>query len=159
MTIMANRHPNYRLVKIHRSYAVEEIADLFGIHKNTVRRWVKAGLPTIDDRRPMLILGGELRAFLQARRKKNKRTCRPGEMYCVRCRAPKIPAGDMVDYLPVTEKLGNLKALCPDCDSIMNQRVSTAKLAQVRERMEIAFPQALRHLNESYQPSVNSDLG
>jgi hypothetical protein len=159
MTIMANRHPNYRLVKIHRSYAVEEIADLFGIHKNTVRRWVKAGLPTIDDRRPMLILGGELRAFLEARRKKNKRTCRPGEMYCVRCRAPKIPAGDMVDYLPVTEKLGNLKALCPDCDSIMNQRVSTAKLAQVRERMEIAFPQALRHLNESYQPSVNSDLG
>jgi hypothetical protein len=159
MTIMANRHPNYRLAKIHRSYAVEEIADLFGTHKNTVRRWVKAGLPTIDDRRPMLILGGELRAFLEACRKKNKRTCRPGEMYCVRCRAPKIPAGDMVDYLPVSEKLGNLKALCPDCDSIMNQRVSTAKLAQFRERMEIAFPQALRHLNESYQPSVNSDLG
>jgi transposase len=46
---MGKRHPNYRLVKIHRSYAVEEIAKLFGIHKNTVRCWVKDGLATIDD--------------------------------------------------------------------------------------------------------------
>ena len=52
---MGKRHPNHRHVKIHRSYTVEEIAGLFGIHKNTVRRWVKAGLPTSDDKRPMLI--------------------------------------------------------------------------------------------------------
>jgi hypothetical protein len=68
---MGKRHPNYRLVKIHRSYAVEEIAKLFGIHKNTVRCWVKHGLATIDDKRPMLILGHVLVAFLQARRVKN----------------------------------------------------------------------------------------
>ena len=41
---MRKRHPNPRLVKIHRNYTVEEIATLFGIHKNTVRDWVKAGL-------------------------------------------------------------------------------------------------------------------
>jgi hypothetical protein len=33
---------------------VEEIAKLFGIQKNTVRRWVKDGLATTDDKRPML---------------------------------------------------------------------------------------------------------
>jgi hypothetical protein len=33
-----------------------EVASLFGVHKNTVREWVKRGLPTNDDRRPMLIL-------------------------------------------------------------------------------------------------------
>jgi hypothetical protein len=33
-----------------------------------VRNWVKGGLPTSDDRRPMLILGRDLVAFLQARR-------------------------------------------------------------------------------------------
>jgi hypothetical protein len=65
---MGKRHPNHRHVKGHRSYTVEEIAGLFNIHKNTVREWVKAGLPTSDDRRPMLILGHELIAFLQARR-------------------------------------------------------------------------------------------
>ena len=62
---MKKRHPNHRLVKIHRNYTVEEIADLFGIHKNTVRGWVKVGLAISDDKRPMLILGHDLVAFLQ----------------------------------------------------------------------------------------------
>jgi hypothetical protein len=155
---MRKRHPNHRRVKTHRSYTVEEIADLFGCHKNTVRIWVKAGLPTCDGKRPTLILGRDLAAFLQARRTKNKRTCRPGEIYCVRCRAPKSPLGDYADYLPITEKTGNLTAICPDCDSIMYRCVSLAKLEQVCGKLDITFPQALRHISESNQPTVNSDL-
>ena len=77
---MSKRHPNPRLAKIHRNYTVEDVAAVFGVHRNTVREWVKRGLPTSDDRRPMLILGADLVAFLRARRVKNKRTCQPGEM-------------------------------------------------------------------------------
>ena len=155
---MRKRHPNHRLVKIHRSYTVEEIADLFAIHKNTVRSWVKSGLATSDDKRPMLILGNDLAAFLQARRMKNKRPCKPGEIYCVRCRAPKFPAASMVEYTPVTEKFGNLVAICPDCGAIMNRRVSLAKIGQICGGMDISFPQALEHLIDSAKPTVNSDL-
>ena len=155
---MRKRHPNHRLVKIHRSYTVEEIAKLFGIHKNTVRHWVKDGLATIDDKRPMLILGHVLVAFLQARRVKNKQTCKPGELYCVRCRAPKSPAGDMAEYSPITEKFGNLVAICPDCNSMMNRRVSLAKIGEFRGKMDISFPEALQHIVERTKPTVNSDL-
>ena len=155
---MGKRHPNHRLVKIHRSYTVEEIANLFGIHKNTVRRWVKDGLAITDDKRPMLILGHVLAAFLQARRVKNKQTCKPGELYCVRCRAPKPPAGDMAEYLPITEKFGNLTGICPDCDAFMNRHVSLAKIGQVRGRMDIGFPEELRQLYESANPTLNSDF-
>ncbi len=155
---MGKRRPNHRQVKVHRNYTVEEIASLFGVHKNTVREWIKAGLPVLDDRRPMLILGQELAAFLQARRTRNKQTCQPGQMYCVRCRAPKMAAGDMADYLPKTEKLGMLKAICPDCHSMMNRRVSMAKLAQVRGKLAITFPQGLDQVSNSIQPLVNSDL-
>jgi hypothetical protein len=152
------RHHNPRLVKIHRNYTAGEIASLFGIHKNTVRAWVKSGLPTYDKRRPMLILGLDLAEFLRARRARNKQTCQPGEIYCVRCRAPKFPAGDMAEYQPVTEKFGNLEAICPDCDSIMNRRVSMAKLAQVRGKMDITFTKAPERFNESNEPNVNSAL-
>ena len=155
---MSKRHPNPRLAKIHRNYTVEEIATLFGVHRNTVRAWVKRGLPTSDDRRPMLILGRDLVAFIQAQRAKNKRTCQPGEIYCVRCRAPKAPAGAMADYEALTETQGNLIAICPDCETIIYRRVSLAKLAQIRGRLDITFPQALRHIGESAQPSVNSDF-
>jgi len=155
---MSKRHPNPRLPKIHRTYTVEEVAALFGVHRNTVREWVKRGLPTNDDRRPMLILGRDLVAFLHARRAKNKQTCQPGEIYCVRCRAPKAPAGDMADYQPVTETLGNLIAICSDCEAIIYRRVNLTKLEQVRGKLDITMPQALPHIDESAQPCVNSDL-
>lgn len=153
---MRTRRPNHRLVKIHRSYTVEEIAGLFAIHKNTVRRWVKEGLSPTDDKRPMLIMGHTLVAFLKARREKNKRSCKPGELYCVRCRAPKLPAGDMAEYSPITEKFGNLAAICPDCNAIMNRRVSLVRMRELSGNIDISFTEPARQLIESPNPSVNS---
>ena len=97
---MPRRRANPQLVKIHRNYTVGDVADLFGAHKNTVRAWIRAGLPLIDNGRPALIHGLDLREFLYARRKKNRQTCPPGHIYCVKCRTPKMPAGDMADYIP-----------------------------------------------------------
>ncbi len=155
---MGKRHPNHRLVKIHRSYTVNEIANLLGMHKNTVRNWVKDGLDTIDDKRPMLVLGQTLVAFIKTRRVKNKQPCKPGELYCVRCHAPKCPAGDMAEYTPINEKFGNLIAICPTCDSIMNQLVSLARIKEVCRKIDITFPKALRHIVDSTKFTVNSDL-
>ena len=155
---MSKRHPNPRLAKIHRNYTVDEIAKLYGVHKNSVRSWVKGGLPTTDDRRPMLILGRDLVAFLHARRVKNKRPCRPGEIYCMRCRAPQKPAGDMAEYQPITATSGNLIGICPCCDSMMYRRVNLARLAHVGANLDITMPQAPPHIDESPQPRVNSDL-
>ena len=155
---MAKRRPNYRQVKIHRSYSVEEVASLFGTHKNTVRAWVKAGLPTSDRKRPMLILGVDLAAFLQARQAKHKQPCKPGEFYCVRCRSQKVPAGEMADCWPMTETIGHLQAICPDCECMMNRWISMAKLAQFREQLEVTFREAQERLSKSSQPTVNRDL-
>ena len=155
---MRKRHPNPRLAKIHRNYTVDEVAQLFDVHRNTVREWVKRGLPTSDGKRPMLILGRELVAFLTVRRAKNKRPCPPGEIYCVRCRALRAPAGEMVDYVPLTATLGNLVAICAACETMMYRRVSLAKLESVRGNLDITMPQALEHIRESARPTVNSDL-
>ena len=155
---MGKRLPNPRLAKIHRSYTVDEIASLYGIHKNTVRDWVKRGLPTSDDRRPTLILGKDLAAFLQSKRSANKNPCRPGEIYCVRCRAPQAPAGGMAEYQALTLTSGNLAGICPCCDSMMYRRVAIAKLALISANLEVALPHSLQHIDESLKPSVNCDL-
>ena len=155
---MKKRLHNPNIAKIHRSYTVEEVADLYGVFKGTVRSWIKSGLPALDDKRPMLILGKDLAAFHLARRTKNKQKCQPGEVYCVRCRAPKTPAGNMIEYISITETIGNIQAICPTCESLMNRRVSIAKLEQVLGNLDISLPQALQRLIDSHQPSVNSDL-
>jgi hypothetical protein len=155
---MHKRRPNHRLVKIHRSYTVEEIARLFCVHKNTVREWIRAGLPTSDQKRPALVLGCELSCFLQARRAKNKRPCKPGEIYCVRCRAPEFPAGGMAEYQPITANLGNLVGVCPGCEGMIYRRASTAKLPTIRGNLDITFSEAGRQVSVRNTPTVNSDL-
>jgi hypothetical protein len=67
-------------------------------------------------------------------------------------------AGDMAEYQPRTEKLGMLKAICPDCHSMINRHVSLAKLGHVRGKLVITFPQGSDQVSNSIQPIVNSDL-
>ena len=155
---MSKRHPNPRLIKIHRSYTVEEVAAVCGVHRNTVRQWIKTGLETLDDQRPLLMQGDALRLFLELRRHHNKRPCLPGQMYCLRCRAPQRPAGDMVDCEELTATQGNLVGICPVCDLIMNRRVNFSKLVAIAGGLDIRLPHALLHIDESSKPCVNSDL-
>jgi hypothetical protein len=49
--------------RIHRSYTVEEAALLYSVHKRTIRNWIIKGLAICDDKRPLLILGTDLRLF------------------------------------------------------------------------------------------------
>ena len=149
---------NPNLAKIHRSYSVEEAAALFGVHKNTVRNWIKNGLPLCDDRRPALILGAELRGFLQKKRQSRKRRCNLFELYCLRCRSPKRPAGNMVDFSPLSESTGRLIGLCPDCDGVMNRYASMASLAEIRVLLDVSIPKARKHLNDSRVLLVHSDF-
>jgi excisionase family DNA binding protein len=132
------RRFNSRLVKIHRSYTVDEAARLLPVHKNTVRAWIKTGLRTIDARRPALIAGSELRRFLEAKCKRRKQPCAPGQLYCVRCRAPKAPAEAMADYVVISNTTGNLRGLCPDCGTLIHRRVAYAKLDEFRAILDIS---------------------
>jgi helix-turn-helix protein len=149
---------NPNLVKIHRSYTVEEVADLLSVHKNTVRIWIKEGLTVNDNKRPTLILGSELKAYLQSKRRKNKHKCKPFEIYCVRCRSPQLPAHKMVDYEPLTASTGSLVGLCPTCNGIIYKYFSVANIEQINDKLDITLPKALKHINESVNPLLNSDF-
>jgi hypothetical protein len=149
---------NPRRVKIHRSYTVEEAAMLFRIHKNTVRTWLKSGLQPIDSRRPILILGRQLASFLHARREYMRQRCRPGQLYCFRCRAPRASAAQKADYLPITTSSGNLRAICSECGTRMYRRVSLRRLATAVGDLQVLLPQAQQRIVEGLEPSVNCDL-
>jgi excisionase family DNA binding protein len=149
---------NPRRVKVHRCYSVEEAAKLFGVHKNTVRDWLKAGLPRVDSRRPILVLGRQLAGFLHARREHRRRRCRTGEFYCFRCRSPKVSANRTAEYFPITAHSGNLRATCADCGTRMYRRVSLQKLGSLKGDLYVPLPQAEQRLIDIANPSVNCDL-
>ena len=155
---MKRRHPNHRHVKIHRNYTVEEIAQLFGKHKNTVRNWLRDGLESIDDRRPALVLGAVLIAFLKTRREKSKRPLKPGEMYCLKCRGPVRPAGKMAEWVHVTEASANLRGICPCCETLIHRRVSLARIDAAIVDLEVTSEPAEGHIRGMIEPSLNCDF-
>jgi hypothetical protein len=152
------KHHNPNLAKIHRNYSVGETANLFTVHKNTVRMWIKEGLATIDTKRPILIQGSSLRDFLQAKRASGKRKCQPHEIYCLRCRAPQNPAENMADYEPINANTGRLIGLCPSCNGIINKYLNIRQLLSIQGKLDITLPKALKHINESTNLLVNSDF-
>ena len=134
---MRRRHPNPTLAKQHRCYTIAEISNLYGVHKNTVGNWLRAGLTPIDSRRPVMVAGTELNSFHSRRKLRAKRPCGPGELYCVPCQKPQRPAGDMAEYTALTDKIGMLRAICPDCERMLFQRVNETRLATFRALIDV----------------------
>ena len=154
---MPVRRANPYRVKLHHSYSVPELAACCDVHRNTVRQWQRHGLEPIDKGRPLLFHGGTVRAFLITRNASRKRPCPPGALYCLRCRAPRRPALDMVDYVPITADSGNLRALCESCEAPMHRRARKADLPKIMPGFAVQFTQASPRLNGSADASLNCD--
>lgn len=154
---MGHRRSNPRLAKIHHSYSVEELARLLKVHKNTVRNWLRQGLAPIDGGRPTLVRGEEVRRFLIERRARLKQACGPGRIYCLPCRAPKVPAGNFAELIPNGTTAGMLQGICPSCDRMIYRRVNLQKLETVRGDLDITVAQAGLRLKETTRPNVHCD--
>lgn len=78
---------NTRLIRQRHSYDLEEIAELLNKDKRTCFRWIDEGLKVIDaDSKPLLVMGFELKRFLEERRNKNKVSLKENEYFCLRCK-------------------------------------------------------------------------
>lgn len=154
---MPAKRINPRLVKLHRSYSVEEAARTLGKHKNSVRSWIAKGLPTIDKARPTLINGHDLRRFLENDRKARKRPCPPGTLYCLKCRQPMPPALGMVEYVALNDIIGNLIALCGGCDTVMYRRTRLDTIAAIMPNLDVQIREAPPRLRELTPASLNCD--
>ncbi len=128
---MAKR-PNSRAIRAARTYTIEEAAIVLSVSVGTVRAWVKAGLPIMSKARPYLILGDALRSFLDARRSSGKARLQPDQLYCLRCKAGRRPAGLLVDVFPKNPKTARLFGFCEVCGGNCNRMISLSQIDEIR---------------------------
>jgi len=139
---------NTRAIKKHHCYSIEEAAEAVGVHTQTVRTWIEKGLPCLKRGVPYLILGEHLQAFLSAQTIARKRPLGPNEIYCLRCKAPKTPAGKMADFMPEVGGKGRLTGICPDCEGLCHRFVRKDRLPVIAPDLAIVRPAGETDLEE-----------
>jgi hypothetical protein len=152
---MANRRHSVRRLQRRRTYNVREAAKATGATPGTVRNWQKNGLEAIAGIYPAIFRGIDIIAFLERRRRARKQPCGPGRLYCFRCKVPKRPAFNEVEFWLDGSKLGKLRGLCPDCASTMNRRTSLAKLTAATGDLTVSMRRAESRLSETTMPNCN----
>ncbi len=154
---MATRRINPHRAKLNICYDVTELAACFGVHKNTVRHWQRAGLEPIDKTRPVLFRGDTVRAFHAKRNASRKRPCAPGMLFCLSCRVPRPPALGMLDYQPKNFTSGNIRALCAACSTVMYRAARKSTLHLIMPGCDVQFMEAPSRISGRFPTSLNCD--
>ena len=137
------RRPTYRAVRAARTYTIEEAAMTLGVTVGTIRNWVKDGMPIMKAQRPYLILGEALRDFLQDRSKGGKVVLELSQLYCLTCKAARVPMGMMVDAIPQTATTARLMGLCEVCGGTCNRMISRSKLGAFGQIFDLVLSDRL----------------
>ena len=146
-------------VKTHHTCTIAEWADVLGVHKNSIWRWIKhEGLRAVVDQKPFLIRGVDLKEFLENRAKRRKQPCGIGRIYCFGCRKPREPAGRMLDYVADSANSGRLRGLCPVCESWMNRAIRKPDIPVLFPECDVTITTCDLTLSHSTDHPVNGDI-
>jgi hypothetical protein len=157
MPTRKKRKPNISLISVRKSYEVREITRLLDRSPDTVRGWIKEGLPVLPGSKPRLIDGAELKAWLQAKWAKRKKSCAINQLHCCKCRNSREPDPASVKTEPVTAKTVMIRAKCGTCGTAMQQVRKTEALAETIAAMT-ALKQAPDSLAGYLDPIDNPPL-
>ena len=128
-----------RRIKTHRQYTYDQAATALGVSLQTVRGWRGAGLPVLTAKIPHLIIGAELKAFLDRRSTKSKLTLSLDQFRCMRCGGPVAAYGGMVDYTPLTPTRGVLSTLCAGCEGACTKFASRAQVNDLSHILSVTI--------------------
>ena len=141
------------LIRSDYSYTVEQIADIFSIDIDTVRRWLrKEGLNRIPKTRPYLVHSTELKTFLEKRQNKRKRPCAPNEMFCCSCQKSHPPKNGSVIAKELPNKSMRITGICPTRNTKMNRAVKAKDWSKKHPLAKYLHDATKQHNGEQLMP-------
>ena len=154
---MSSRN-NPNRIKIHRSYTVIEASEATGYHPKTVRNWIHLGLPVVNEKRPLLICGVDLKIYLKKKRKTYMHRCEAHEMYCFKCRQPSNPSIESLNFIAKPAGMAQMTGRCSECGCKANKYVSWRNVNQIWLELGGKLPIAEKHLNLREKTLLNYPL-
>ena len=157
------RRHNPNLLRLRHSYTISEIAEKYGVHRRTVDTWRKQGLQVIDElSKPFLVLGAEVRKFLQEKYSTRKHPLKPGEFFCLKCRKSRKSLKNRINVEITKKRLGRyrqaiLRGVCEVCNCHLFLFTSDRKLQELI-KTGVTLKEHKTTLIGSGDGSLNTDI-
>lgn len=135
-------------------YSVKRLAETLERREETVRRWIKDGMPTIGFECPYMIDGQEAKHWLNQKWRQRKKPCALDQLYCLPCHSRKHPAQDSVAIIETPDGGLRLEAKCPACGASIYMARKMADKAEITRLMS-RFMGNVRHLSGYSHPPLN----
>ena len=136
---MSKRLYPHNRVRYWFAYDVDDICTVFsdfGLHPQTVRKWIKNGLKTIDGGKPALIYGNDLIVFLRARNTESKCVTEFDQLFCMSCKDARYVFQKKI-VVEHKDSLLKVSGLCKQCKTSMFQNYKLEDFPRLRKIFEL----------------------
>lgn len=127
---MSRRHDPSK-ARRHWVYARDELCELFRVGDSTISNWTHRGLAPIDDHRPQLFAGFEVRRFLTNLRWPHGRQPVKGQLFCHFCFQYRSLSTDNIYSLPDEVGRFTMRGHCTECDSMLQAIVLQRTVSEI----------------------------
>ncbi|MBK67939.1 MAG: hypothetical protein CMP22_07390 [Rickettsiales bacterium] len=136
---MSKRLYSHKRVRYWYAYDIDDICTTFsdlGLHPQTVRKWIKNGLKTIDAGKPALVYGYDLIEYLKANNSTNKCKTAFGEMYCMGYQDARAIFKNVISVEQKSQFL-KIKAACRECKKPMFKSYKLSNFPALRQNFKL----------------------
>ena len=134
----ATRKIDLREIRPMKTYTLAELAVATGKVIQTVWRWRREGMPTIEGSKGQFIDGADFIKWVKQKRVARKRPCKVDQFFCFSsdCRIQRNPAVGSVYIRKSNQNLGSIEAKCSVCGSIIRKGFAMSELAEIESSLE-----------------------
>lgn len=135
---------NIRLVKYRESYTLKQISETLNVHPRTIQEWRHEGLKTISTEKPFLVMGYDLKEFLNKKLQSRKTKLEANQFYCTKCRNAVTSKNNEVHLTSLNKTIGNqgfkgliVKGICKECGTKLNKFSHEGRLEELKSTFKI----------------------
>ncbi|MBV2145054.1 tyrosine-type recombinase/integrase [Falsochrobactrum sp. TDYN1] len=127
---MSRRHDPTK-ARRHWVYTREQVCQSFDIGESTITSWIKRGLKPIDEKRPQLFAGYELRRFVTITRWPFGRSPENGRVFCSFCNKFVALVHGSINALPKGITCYEVTGNCSDCHNMLQASIQSSVLPEI----------------------------
>ena len=144
-------------IKYWYCYDINDICDLYqevDLSDRTIFSWIKKGLVKIDNKRPFLIRGYDLKNFLGKMNKSNKCQTKFDQMFCMSCKDARNFYQNQIT-IEMKNNFLAVKTICRTCKSTMNKSYKLDNFGELKRKFNMVEK---LQLSDCKTPPLKTDL-